>query len=66
MNKPDLDLVSAMSKAAAALLILSVFLGFALIPLSIVVGSGFSRYVLPILVFDACALLSVCSLVFAI
>jgi hypothetical protein len=66
MKKEDQDLVDSMSKAAGGLLIVSVFLGFVLIPLSIVVGSGFSRYLLPILVFDACSLLSVCSLIYAI
>jgi hypothetical protein len=30
------------------------------------VGSGFSKKLLPILVFDACSLVSVCSLIYAI
>jgi hypothetical protein len=66
MPRNDRNLIKSMSQASGALLILSVILGFVMIPLSIVLDSGFSRYLLPILIFDSCSLLSVCGIIFAI
>jgi hypothetical protein len=60
------SLVYRLSSAVGALLILSVILGFFLIPLSLLLNSAFSKILLIFLVFDACALFSALCMCYSI
>ena len=52
------SLVRSLSSAVGALLILSLMIGFSVIPLSLFLESAFSKILLVFFVFDACALFS--------